>query len=77
MTKLWLRKHCKHYCESVGEDQRNSFKASAVKDDWLALYSPKNLQITGEVALTDAEAESVFPAKLQKLIRKATFQSKP
>lgn len=77
MTKLCLRKHSKHYCESVEEDQRNAFKASTVKDDWLALYSPKNLQITGEAALTDAEAESVFPEKLQKLIRKANFQSKP
>ena len=48
-----------------------------MKYDWLALYSPNNLQITGKAALTDAEAESVFPEKLQKLIRKATVQSKP
>ena len=77
MTKLCLRKHYKHYCESLDENQRNAFKASTMKYDWLALYSPKNLQITGKAALTDAEAESVFPEKLQKLIRKATVQSKP
>ena len=77
MTKLCLRKHYKHYCESLEENQRNAFKASTMKYDWLALYSPKNLQITGKAALTDAEAESVFPEKLQKLIRKATVQSKP
>lgn len=60
MTKLCLRKHYKHYCESLEENQRNAFKASTMKYDWLALYSPKNLQITGKAALTDAEAESVF-----------------